>query len=313
VNVTHGAQPPAAGRPSAWQLTVARIGRALVGLVFLVAAVGKAMDPVGFGSQIDAYGWLPGAWTYPAAIFFIAVEFLLAAALLVDFRPRLAAAMMLPLVLVFLVVLTEAWYNERAVDCGCFGELASFGPGQEALADVGYLILLLPTFLWGARPVRAGWRLGTVAAVAVLGLGFTLAAPRLPLDDLLTRLTPGADVAALGMEALVPEQGAVLIGLLDLEAEPSVRAVPGLNDLALEVLETQVLAFAAAGPEERFLFSMEHAAGFPLEEVGATTLGEMARRLPRFALLVDGEVVAVWNDQPPDPQSLRAELEGGTP
>jgi uncharacterized membrane protein YphA (DoxX/SURF4 family) len=310
--VTNKAQPPASAPPGRWRLWTARAGRAALGLIFLVAASLKAIDPAGFAAQIEAYGWLPGDWIHQAAIFFIVIEFLLGAALVVDVLPRLASAGMGTLLVLFLVVLTEAWYNGKTVDCGCFGGQSGVGPGEGAIRDVGFLALLVPTLLWGARPTGARWRAGVVAATVVVGLGLTLAAPSLPLDGLLTKLSLGADLEALELDALVPEQGAVFVALLDLEGESSRQVVPALNDLALDVMEADMLAFAAAGPEPRFLFGMEQGAGFPVEEIGSGTLGSLARKLPRFALLVDGKVVAVWNEQPPDAGSLRSVLEGGT-
>ena len=119
-------------------------------------------------------------------------------------------------------------------------------------------------------------------------------------------------MVALEMDVLVPDQGAVLVVLLDLEAEPSQQAIEPLNDLTMDLLEVEVLSFAAAGPDERFVFGIEHGALFPVEEIGEGALGNLARRLPRFALLVDGKVATVWNDQPPDPESVRSALEGGT-
>ncbi len=143
--------------------------------------------------------------------------------------------------------------------------------------------------------------------------GLALAAPHLPLDDLVTRLVPGAGVREMGLDALVPERGVVLFALMDLEAEPSVSAVAGLNQVALAHASVHVMALAAATSEERAMFGWTAGAGFPVEEVGATTLRPLARTLPRFALLMDGRVQAVWNDKPPDPDTVRTALGGTSP
>jgi len=308
--VTNDTQPPIGARSAGWKLLAARVLRGVLGLIFLVAAALKAIHPAGFAAQIESYGWLPASFIYPSALFFITLELLLGAALLVNVMPRLATAGTGALLVVFTVVLTEAWYNGKVVDCGCFGADSGVGPGEGALRDLAFLALLVPTFLWGARATRAGWRVGAVAATALLGFGLTLAAPSLP-QRWLTDLVPGADVVALEMDALVPDQGMALVVLLDLEAESSQQAVEPLNELMMEFLDVEVLSLAAAGPDERFVFGIEHGALFPVEEIGAGTLGNLARRLPRFALLVDGNVTKVWNDQPPDAESVRSALEGG--
>lgn len=297
---------------SPWYPRAARAGRLVVGAIFLFAGVAKALHPSGFATQIDSYGWIPTEWTYAAAVGFIAVELVLGSALIFDVLPRASAAGVAALLGLFIVVLFDAWFNERQVDCGCFGNLAQRGPGQALGEDIGMLVLLVPTFLWRGVPHRAHWRMATVAAISVLGLGLTVAAPSLPLDGLLTALVPEADLEQLGMDALVPEQGAVLVALLDIQDETSWQSVEALNGLAVEVLEVEIMALAAAGPEDRAAFGWEAGSGFPVEEIGASTMNSLARRLPRFALLVDGRVTTVWDVQPPGPEELRSALEGGT-
>jgi uncharacterized membrane protein YphA (DoxX/SURF4 family) len=276
--VATSTQPPIGPVPSPWKFTVARVSRGLLGVIFLVAAVLKAINPAGFASQIESYGWLPSSLIYPSALAFVTLEFLLGAALLVNFMPRLASAGMGALLVLFTVVLTEAWYNGKVVDCGCFGADSGMGPGEGALRDLAFLALLVPTFLWGARASRAGWRMAAVAVTVLLGLGLTLAAPSLP-QAWLTDLAPGADVVALEIDALVPDQGTALVAFLDLEGELSLQAMEPLNNLTMEMLEMEVLALAAAGPEARFVFGIEHAALFPVEEIGSGTLGSLARRV----------------------------------
>jgi uncharacterized membrane protein YphA (DoxX/SURF4 family) len=293
-----------------WLRWGAGVGRWIVGGIFLFAGGIKALDPQGFARQIDAYGWVPAALLHPAALLLITVEVLLGAALLVGPRPGIAAWGTGVLLLLFIGVSGEAWWSGRQIECGCFGGALERTPAQVVLEDLLMLAALVPTFWAPGRPVRARWRrvvpVGTAAAV----LAVAIAAPGLPLDGLVTGLKPGRDVAALGLDTLVPEQGAVLMALLELGQEPSRAAVPALNDVAVEIPECQVLGLAAAGPEERALFGWTEGAGFPVDEVGASTVDSLARALPRFALLVDGRVVAVWNETPPRPEALRSVMGG---
>ena len=283
-----------------------------MGAIFLLAGGLKAMDPFGFARQIDSYGWLPAGLTAAAAFLFILLELLLGAGLVLDVRPRAMAGGATALLMLFVLVSADAWVRGTVVDCGCFGKLVQRGPGEVVVEDLLMLGLLLPSFLLGVGPRRARWRFGAAVATSLLGAGFALAAPHLPLDGLVTALVPGAELKEMGLDALVPEGGAVLVALLETETEASVHAVPGLNEIAATMPEVHVVGLAAAGPEERAMFGWTRGAGFPVEEVAGATLGTLARRLPRFALLVDGRVRAVWNEIPPDPGTLRTVLEGAS-
>lgn len=298
-------------RTAPWLRWGAGAGRWIVGGIFLFAGGIKALDPEGFARQIDAYGWVPATLLHPAALLLITLEVLLGAALLVGLRPAIAAWGTAVLLLLFIGVSGEAWWSGRQIECGCFGGALERTPAQVVLEDLLMLAALAPTF-WGAggpAPAR-WWRRVVPVGIAFAALGLAIAAPGLPLDGLVTDLKPGRDVAALGLDTLVPEQGAVLMALLELGQEPSRAAVPALNDVAVEIPECQVLGLAAAGPEERALFGWTEGAGFPVDEVGASTVDSLARALPRFALLVDGRVIAVWNETPPRPEALRSVMGG---
>jgi len=312
--VSNLADQRSSGEISPWPRRAARLGRFVVGVIFLFAGVVKALHPEGFARQIDAYGWLPSAFTYGAAFLLIAVEFFLAAALLLDARPLAASLGTAGLLLLFIVASGTAWSRGMDIDCGCFGSVVERGPGEVIIEDAIMLGLLLPTFLLGRSGPGRRWRTAAAVAVAVLGVGLAVAAPRLPVDGLVTDLVPGADLEKLGMDALVPHPGAVLVALMEVEEEPgelSREMVARVNEIVLAVPELEVIGFAAAGPDERAVFGWTTGAGFLVDEVAPTMVDAMARTLPRFALLVDGRVVAVWNENPPDPGALRSAI-GGT-
>jgi len=298
-------------RQGRWVEPFGRVGRFLVGAVFVVAAGSKALDPAAFARQIAGHGWLPEAWTPAVAIALIAVELLLGSALVLAVASRAAAALIAGLLLLFVGVMAEAWLTGRQVDCGCFGALVERGPGEVVLEDLGLLALLLPT-LWSVRKESSRLRRGAVASVTAVGLALAFAAPYLPLDGLVTKLAPGATLESIGMDALLPRDGAYVVALLDLNSEATTGAVAGLNDLATAVPEAEVVAFAAAGAEERAAFGWSKGAGFRVEEIGAGAVGALARKLPRYALVVDGRVTAIWNDAPPAAAAIRGMMGGSS-
>jgi len=289
-----------------------RLVRVAVGLVLWVAAGAKALAPEVLARQITAYGWWPVSWSPTTAVLLIAAELILGTALVLEYRPRIAAGATLVLLLVFAGATTEAWANDRIDACGCFGRLAERGPGSVVLFDLLMCALLLPSL--PGRYVGSGgreaptWRRSTVLAAGCLGLVVPLLAPRLPLDDLLTELVVGADLRALDLEDRAPDRGPVLLAFLDLRAERSRGAVAGLNAIAVGLPAAGVVGFAVAAPDDRATFSWTAGAGFAIEEIGLATLNRLVRRTPRFALLVDGRVIATWEGAPPDVQTVRSVL-----
>ena len=154
---------------------VGSIGGIFLGLVFLVAAVAKAVDPGKLVQQIELEGmdFLFAATT--VTLIALAIETGLGVALLLGVR-NLWILIPSSLLVVFFLGLTgrNYWMVSQGlrdpVDCGCFGSLIERTPGEASWQD---LLLLVPALLlayWhrpgmGRRLPRA--RLGVAAALAL--------------------------------------------------------------------------------------------------------------------------------------------------
>jgi uncharacterized membrane protein YphA (DoxX/SURF4 family) len=312
-------------RTSRWRVAAAWTGGSILGLVFLAAAWGKALDPVAFAEQIDFEGL---ALVLPAVAFawmVVVAEVILGFALLLGLRTR---AVLLPtgaLIAVFLFLTGRAyvrWLSGvelEGPDCGCFGNLVSRTPAQAFWQD---LFLLVPPFLlcW-LRPVRfdSGRLLGRWGLVLVAGAGagaLTALAPGLPLDDLATRLAPGVEVTDLCagskrdaaqricLDLLVPEleTGRHLVVVADLESAVLRSETETLNNL-VGVDGTRVWVIDDASEEALQLFFWELGPLFEVREAPTSLLRPLYRRKPRSFLVVDGKVERTWAGFP--------EFEGG--
>src|SRR5262249_48415157 len=149
---------------------------------------------------------------------------------------RLAAALVG--MLLFFFIGLEAWgiTQGHTEACGCFGAYVKRTPQQVIYEDLGFVALAI---LAGAG--LGSWRSAArraaafaVAAAAVLSLGFAIASPRLPIDDLVTGLKEGRSVADLGIASKLPGggQGDMLIVLLDVTDPRSKDVAFELNSLA---------------------------------------------------------------------------------
>jgi uncharacterized membrane protein YphA (DoxX/SURF4 family) len=309
-------------------------GAAFLGLVLLVAAAAKALDPLAFAQQIHQQG-LAFALSAPTwAVLAIALEVALGALLLLGVR-RLWVLIPATLLVAFFVFLTgrDAWRAAHGTlpedaACGCFGNLVERTPAQAFWQD---LLLLVPALglAFVGRPREArfpGARLAAAAVATLAAVGFAIRAPSLPLDDFATRLRPGARTAALCagsgaervcLEGLVPEvaEGRHLVVIADLSSEAFGAAVRELNDYAARAgsSDPALWVLAAPTPEEKHAFFWKYGPTFELREAPPALLRPLYRRLPRSFAVEDGKVTRTWSGLPPlasQPAQLAARVPG---
>ncbi len=310
---------PRAGQPSPWPGRIGFLGGALLGVVLLIAAYAKAIDPEAFAQQIRLEGLAlfgaPFAW----AVGMVAVEVGLGVALLMNLRRRsiLVPASLLVALFVFLTARTY-WRVTHgslsaadAASCGCFGNLVERTPAEAFWQDV---LMLVPAaaLAWVGRPaaVRAPDRRRravqtAIAGVAALAAGvFAALAPGLPLDELATRLRPGATLSGICagtgdkricLDTLVPglARGSRWVVLADIRAA-------GFAELATELnryvqggaagSRPAVAVLADFTQEEQMELFWRLAPAFDLHEVPAAVLRPLYRRLPRTFFVEEGRV-----------------------
>lgn len=292
-------------------------GAIVLGGVLLFASYAKAMDPEAFAEQIVAEGIAPLSLSFAAALVALALEVGLGAALLLGIRRLWVLLPTAALVAFFIFLTGRAWYNAahgtgEVMHCGCFGNLVDRTPAEAFWQD---LVLLVPAlvlcFLGRGEGAPPPWRRLAVTAVVTVGVvAFAAVAPRLPLDDLATRLRPGAAVAGictgadedrLCLDAVASEleSGRHLVVIADLEDPTLLAAVPRLNELAVDPDGPSPWILTASTPEAVATFNWTQAPAFELREAPATLLRPLYRRLPRSFEVVDGVVTATWAGLPP--------------
>jgi hypothetical protein len=288
----------------------------LLGLVLLVAAYAKALDPALFASQIADLVPLPAALAHPAAIAAIAFEGGLGAALLAGWRhPLLLGVTNLTFVAFLGIVLWQWWHpSEAGASCGCFGALVERTPEQAVIEDVVFVTLSAVAWLGRPSPARARW----VAAVlgAVVGGALAIASPSLPLDDQATALAPGRTVEQTKLDEVIADlkTGRHLVLLLDRGDAATQARIPELNQrLGLPTGGTRVWGVAADDPALASAFMFSAGPAFEIRSAPAAMLRTLYRTLPRSALVDDGRIVETWTGFPPDPaldRMARGELPG---
>ena len=296
---------------------VGALGGVLLGLVLLVAAGAKALDPVAFGAELARLGLTGPLAPMAVALAALALEAGLGALLLANLRrtPVLVAATLL--VAGFLGI--SGWDAWRAAhgdagagsSCGCFGNLVERTPAQALRQDLAMLVPAL-ALAWLGRPGRSrrvAFAAGAAVATAGVVVGFAAAAPRLPLDDWATRLAPGTVLSELcagqGAEKVclpdvAPElaRGVHLVVLADAGAGFEQIAGP-LNDYVRSGAEPPLSVLSEVTPERRQELFWAVAPAFELHDVPRAILRPLYRSLPRSFRVEDGVVTATWSGLPP--------------
>ncbi len=132
---------------------IGNVARMIMGLVFIVAGVAKAMDLNFFYYVLKTF---PLGFSDPALLWlvrgFIALEFILGTALLFNVWPRLVLPATFTVMLVFLAATSWNFVGGLSEDCGCFGKLVRLNPAVELFVE-----LVLPfTPLVACRCPRPG-------------------------------------------------------------------------------------------------------------------------------------------------------------
>lgn len=315
------AQKTSAGTASTarWKSALGYAGGAFLGLVLLVAAWAKTLDPSAFADQVAREGL---AFLLPAAgvaLIALALEVGLGSALVLGLR-RLWVLVPVTLLVIFFVFLTGRAYSRslrgEVVDdgCGCFGNLVERTPAEAFWQDLALMLPALALAWWARGRARSfpSVRLGIVLVLTAATVLVAWKAPELPLDNLATRLKPGVDARAfcagrsedgnrVCLDTLVPElgHGEHLVILTKLDDSLPNTEVARINEYVWAGEGPRLWVLASATPEELFAFKWQRAPAFEVREAPAALLRPLYRTLPRSFLARDGIVLATYSGLPP--------------
>jgi hypothetical protein len=306
------------------------LGGAFLGVVLLIAAYAKAIDPEAFANQIRlerlALFGSPFVW----AVGMVAVEVGLGLALLLNLRRRPVLIATTLLVALFVFLTARAYWRsihgtlspEELASCGCFGNLVERTPAQAFWQD---LLMLVPALAlaWVGRPAgTAGGKAralrGALAALGAVGAG-TLAwfAPGLPLDDRATRLRPGTEIAKICggsgaericLDTLVPGigTGSRWVVLADIRSPGFADLAQTLNAYVASGRQPEVEVLADFTQDEQMELFWRLAPAFGLHEVPAAVSRPLYRRLPRTFFVEEGRVTRTFPGLPAEMTSATA-------
>lgn len=300
----------------------------LLGVLFVVAAAGKAFDLEAFAVQVSYYRVV----TDPATVRLIAygataLEVLLGACLIAGVRLRGLVYPLTALIIVgFTGLVAYAWRYHGIEDCGCFGALMATGPAETIAKNIVMLVVVgIAAAGWrfsraagdepapGSNAARIRYAVGVASVLIVAGMAVAGGGAAgyedseggravAPLDDDAPRTGPYARfVFERGDNTFDLGRGVWLVTLMSADCEHCMATVPAVNDLTLMPETPPVVGLMFGNAQEVDLFRAMTAPLFPtfllpdqllfFDLIGAAP--------PRFVLIAEGEVVSVWDDEPP--------------
>lgn len=131
---------------------VLRITQIVIGLVFVIAALGKIGDLPWFAQEVHNYHLAPLWGENLLAMVMPWIELVAGIALVLGVRARAGGVVVFVLMLVFTVAVAIAWARGLDFRCGCFGKLGASRIGAQKFAE--NLGLTLLAGLASRRPSR---------------------------------------------------------------------------------------------------------------------------------------------------------------
>lgn len=142
-------------------MTLRAILRIVLGLIFVVASLDKALNPSAFAAIIYNYGILPDSLINAAALFLPWLELLTGICLIFDMLTLGASGIALSLMCVFLAALGYNALRGLDIACGCFSTQTGEGGGTlwSMARDAGILVLAAAVFRCESIRARSNTRL----------------------------------------------------------------------------------------------------------------------------------------------------------
>ena len=128
------------------------IARFLVGILFIFSGLVKANDPLGLSYKMqEFFVALHVPFLNPLSnalsVVLILIETLSGVAILLGYRARIFATLLLLFIVLFTFLTGFAWFTGKVQECGCFGDCLPISDAATFWKDVFLLVLIVFIFL----------------------------------------------------------------------------------------------------------------------------------------------------------------------
>jgi len=280
----------------------AQLGAALVGAVFVVAAIMKVAAPFSFYRHVARLDLKLGRLLRVIVPVAIGFEGGWGLALLVGLMPRF----MLPFTAAALVMLTGfTWWSVKSgktEDCGCYGGFITPSIGQSVALNGFYLLLVAGA--WAFLPPQSAvamWKVATVVFGAILIGGTAEYALRSEFRTGVALFTPSPLKAGRewklrwgGSTRLSPGTSQI-VSYLGPDCPYCKRWVRALNVIRESPALPPVTAILSSSRQTIDEFVRETGVRFPIATVSDAKMRRLAPSVPVTLLIEDDTIQEVWS------------------
>jgi len=279
----------------------APLGAALVGAVFVVAAIMKVAAPFSFYRHVARLDLKLGRLLRVIVPVAIGFEGGWGLALLVGLMPRLT----LPFTAAALVMLTGfTWWSVKSgktEDCGCYGGFITPSIGQSVALNGFYLLLVAGA--WAFLPPQSAvamWKVATVVFGAILIGGTAEYALRSEFRTGVALFTPsplkaGREWKLRWGATTLPPGTSQIVSYLGPDCPYCKRWVRALNVIHESPALPPVTAILSSSRQTIDEFVRETGVRFPIATVSEAKMRRLAPSVPVTLLFEDDTIQEVWS------------------
>lgn len=110
--------------------------RLVLGLTFIYASIGKIADPSGFSAAVHNFGATPIYIENIIALYLPWIELIIGFGLILGIFYKASLNIMITLLIVFTLLILQAYLRGKSIDCGCFMNELSLEKRSEVRADM---------------------------------------------------------------------------------------------------------------------------------------------------------------------------------
>ncbi|MCI0329638.1 MAG: DoxX family membrane protein [candidate division Zixibacteria bacterium] len=295
---------------------IGKFARIIIGLVFILAGVAKAMDLNFFYYVLKTF---PLGLSDPALLWlargFIALEIILGTALLFNIWPRLVLPATFIVMMVFLAVTAWNLMGGLSEDCGCFGKLVRLHPAVEVVVEM--VLLFITVVAWRFTQPGGGtgrFKTALMGAAVVVGIGLPYLFPE-SRPKIFAKEGVGSYVGDLKPDRLNADlaKGDYFLALIETDCEHCQAAMPKLNELAKSHATPKLVAVCPNTPEELDWLKAKMRLDFPVGFVPVRKFLLLHPEIPALLWVKAGVVRHSWpiDSTPTVTEALRVLKEGG--
>lgn len=274
----------------------------IVGTVFLITGIIKAVSPEQFIHQNYKYGFLPSKIVLQAAITFIGLESALGIALILHEFPQWLIPSSIILLLCLSALTIWSTSSGKTKDCGCYSGLLIITPKQSLLLNLGYILLLAIAWLYPVPNHQTEtwqWILALIVGVSSGILAWQ--SRQKPLVDF-SRLKIGNRWKRrwLKNNSKDLQKGYHFVVFLSKDCYYCKKWIPFLNVMNTQQDLPQVLGILSVNDEELETFQDEQMVRFPLVSMDKLLFSYMVDAYPTAILIENGVIYNKWIGEIPE-------------